>query len=140
MSVDLPAEFDLDRARAGAFLQTLGVEYESVTTSTVVAHVDVSADHHTPWGIVHGGFYAAVIETVASVGASYAVLSNGQFSVGVNNQTDFLRPFVEGRLNVQATAVSQGRNLQLWLVELTNADGKLIARGQVRLFNQARPA
>jgi 1,4-dihydroxy-2-naphthoyl-CoA hydrolase len=139
MSVDLPAEFDLDRARAGAFLSTLAVEYESITTTNIVAYVEATADHHTPWGIVHGGYYAAVIETVASVGASYAVLSNGQFSVGVNNQTDFLRPFVEGRLNIQGTAISQGRNLQLWLIELTNTDGKLIARGQVRLFNQPRP-
>jgi 1,4-dihydroxy-2-naphthoyl-CoA hydrolase len=138
MSVDLPAEFDLDRARAGAFLSTLAVEYESITTTNIVAYVEATADHHTPWGIVHGGYYAAVIETVASVGASYAVLSNGQFSVGVNNQTDFLRPFVAGRLNIQGTAISQGRNLQLWLIELTNTDGKLIARGQVRLFNQPR--
>jgi 1,4-dihydroxy-2-naphthoyl-CoA hydrolase len=138
MSVDLPAEFDLDRARAGAFLSTLAVEYESITTTNIVAYVEATADHHTPWGIVHGGYYAAVIETVASVGASYAVLSKGQFSVGVNNQTDFLRPFVEGRLNIQGTAISQGRNLQLWLIELTNTDGKLIARGQVRLFNQPR--
>jgi 1,4-dihydroxy-2-naphthoyl-CoA hydrolase len=138
MSVDLPAEFDLDRARAGAFLSTLAVEYESITTTNIVAYVEATADHHTPWGIVHGGYYAAVIETVASVGASYAVLSKGQFSVGVNNQTDFLRPFVEGRLNIQGTAISQGRNLQLWLIELTNTDGKLITRGQVRLFNQPR--
>jgi acyl-coenzyme A thioesterase PaaI-like protein len=40
---------------------------------------------------------------------------------------------------VAAHPIQQGRTLQLWLVELTNADGKLVARGQVRLANQPLP-
>jgi uncharacterized protein (TIGR00369 family) len=80
-----------------------------------------------------------VIESAASVGATYAVLPDGKFAVGVSNQTDFLRPHVAGRLDVRATPIQQGRTLQLWLVEITNDDGKTVARGQVRLINQALP-
>lgn len=61
------------------------------------------------------------------------------FAVGVNNQTDFLRPHLSGRLDVVATPIQQGRTLQLWLVELTNEAGKIVARGQVRLANQKFP-
>jgi 1,4-dihydroxy-2-naphthoyl-CoA hydrolase len=136
----VPAEFDLALEQSGAFLTLLGIQYDSVTPTEVVAHLELSADHHTPWGIVHGGLYAAVIESIASVGGSYAVLSRGQFAVGVNNQTDFLRPAVTGRLDIRGTAVSQGRTLQLWVVELANAEGKLVSRGQVRLFNQDQGA
>jgi 1,4-dihydroxy-2-naphthoyl-CoA hydrolase len=139
MTAHVPPDFDLELARAGAFMKALGLHYDAVSATEVLAHVDVSAQHHTPWGIVHGGFYAAVIESVASVGASFAVRPKGQVSVGVNNQTDFLRPAVAGRLDVRGSAISQGRTLQLWLVELTNADGKIISRGQVRLFNQPMP-
>jgi uncharacterized protein (TIGR00369 family) len=67
------------------------------------------------------------------------VAAEGKFAVGVNNQTDFLRPHVAGRLDVVATPVQQGRTLQLWLVEITNGDGKTVARGQVRLINQPLP-
>jgi acyl-coenzyme A thioesterase PaaI-like protein len=60
--------------------------------------------------------------------------------VGVNNNTDFLRPMTSGRLDVVAEPVQQGRTLQLWLVQLSRADdGKLVARGHVRLQNVPLP-
>jgi uncharacterized protein (TIGR00369 family) len=68
------------------------------------------------------------------------VIDRGQFAVGVNNNTDFLRPVAAGRVDVLAEPVQQGRTLQLWQVVLTRPDdGKLIARGQVRLQNVPLP-
>jgi 1,4-dihydroxy-2-naphthoyl-CoA hydrolase len=132
-------EFDLDPTHAGDFLRAVGLHYDALTALEVRAHLEVSAQHHTPWGITHGGLYATVIESVASVGASHAVQAEGRFAVGVNNQTDFLRPYTAGRLEVRGTPIQQGRNLQLWLVEISDGQGRLIARGQVRLFNQTLP-
>jgi uncharacterized protein (TIGR00369 family) len=57
-------------------------------------------DQHTPWGVVHGGAYTTALESAASPGASAAVLDQGQFAVGINNNTDFLRPLVAGRVRV----------------------------------------
>jgi len=126
----------LEPARLGGFLRSAGLVYERIAADEVRAHLEATAEHHTPWGIVHGGLYATVIETVATFGAVAAVSDRGQVAVGVNNQTDFLRPHRTGRLDVRATPIQQGRTLQLWQVEISNADGKLVARGQVRLFNQ----
>jgi uncharacterized protein (TIGR00369 family) len=120
----------------GSFLRSIGLELDAIGPTEVRAHFVATADHHTPWGIVHGGVYAAVIETVATIGAVAAVDGQGLYAVGVNNQTDFLRPHRAGRLDVHATPVQQGRTLQLWQVEIANEAGKLVARGQVRLFNQ----
>ncbi|NBM20057.1 PaaI family thioesterase [Streptomyces sp. GC420] len=131
---------DLDPAHAGEFLRAVGLHIDTVSTREVRAHLEVSERHHTPWGITHGGLYATVIESVASVGASHAVESEGGFAVGVSNQTDFLRPHAAGRLDVVATAVQQGKSLQLWVAEISDGNGRLIARGQVRLFNQVLPA
>jgi 1,4-dihydroxy-2-naphthoyl-CoA hydrolase len=119
-----------------SFLQAAGLHVTRLDADLVEGYIDAGPDHHTPWGIVHGGLYATAVESAASLGASHAVEPRGQFAVGVNNQTDFLRPHVAGRLTVTATPIQQGRMLQLWLVELTNADGRLVARGQVRLANQ----
>jgi uncharacterized protein (TIGR00369 family) len=55
--------------------------------------------------------------------------------VGVSNQTDFLRSAREGVLTATATPIHQGRLQQLWQVNITDADERLIARGQVRLQN-----
>jgi 1,4-dihydroxy-2-naphthoyl-CoA hydrolase len=121
-----------------AFLAALGMEFESVEPGRVVASIELGPDQHTPWGVVHGGAYTTAIESAASVGASAAVLDRGQFAVGVNNITDFLRPLVHGRVKVLAEPIHQGATQQLWQVTISRAeDGKLVARGQVRLQNVA---
>lgn len=118
------------------FLRGLPLEFESIGPTRVVASMELGPDQHTPWGVVHGGAYTTAIESAASLGASAAVLDRGQFAVGVNNNTDFLRPLVAGRARVVAEPIQQGATQQLWQVAITRADdGKLIARGQVRLQN-----
>jgi uncharacterized protein (TIGR00369 family) len=125
---------------AGPFVAALNFEIAEATGTRVTGHVDVGPDQHTPWGVVHGGLYCSVVESAASIGASTAVKELGQFAVGVHNSTDFIRAMTEGRLDVLAEPVQQGRTQQLWQVQLTRAtDGKLVARGQVRLQNVQLP-
>ncbi|WP_138759421.1 PaaI family thioesterase [Modestobacter altitudinis] len=128
-----------DLTTASAFVAATGLELTEVTGTRVAGSIDLGPTHHTPWGVVHGGVYCTVVESAASIGASTAVAERGQFSVGVSNQTDFLRPMTAGRLDVVAEPVQQGKTLQLWLVTLTREDGKLVARGQVRLQNVPLP-
>ena len=130
---------DVDLTAASAFVAATGLELVEVTGSRVSGFVDLGPQHHTPWGVVHGGVYCAIVESAASLGASTAVAERGQFSVGVHDGTDFLRPVTEGRVDVLAEPVQQGRTLQLWLVTLTREDGKTVARGQVRLQNVPLP-
>ncbi|MGH9047258.1 MAG: PaaI family thioesterase [Acidimicrobiales bacterium] len=123
----------------GAWLRALGFEIEELTGTRVVGHLDVTEDHHTPWGVAHGGVFATIVESTGSLGASAAVLERGQFAVGTHNSTDFLRPMTEGRLDVVATPILQGRTQQLWAVEFTRADKKAIAQGRLRLQNVPLP-
>lgn len=127
---------DPGAAGRGSLIAGLGMVLESSTASEVRAHIDIDERHHMSRGIVHGGIYATIIESVATSGAAAAMRDAGGYAVGVNNQTDFLRPHSVGRLDITARPISQGRTLQLWQVEIANDEGKLISRGQVRLFNQ----
>jgi 1,4-dihydroxy-2-naphthoyl-CoA hydrolase len=125
-----------DLPPAGAWLQSLGMVLDEISGTRVTAHLDLGPQHHTPWGVVHGGVYTTVIESVASVGASAAVVEHGQFAVGVNNTTDFLRSMRTGRVDIVAEPVIQGRVQQLWHITVTrHEDGKAIAQGHVRLQN-----
>jgi 1,4-dihydroxy-2-naphthoyl-CoA hydrolase len=137
MSAELPP---VDLSSAGAFVAAMKFEVSEASGSRVTGRVDLGPDQHTPWGVVHGGVYCSVVESAASIGASAAVVDRGQFAVGVNNNTDFVRPMTTGVLDVVAEPIQQGRTLQLWQVVLTRADdGKLVARGQVRLQNVPLP-
>ncbi|MGO8949129.1 MAG: PaaI family thioesterase [Ktedonobacterales bacterium] len=121
---------------AGAWLIDHGLVLDEVSGTRVTAHLDLGTRHHTPWGVVHGGVYTTAVETIASVGASVAVKERGEFAVGVNQSTDFLRSMREGRVDIVAEPVIQGRVQQLWEVKISrHDDGKAIATGRVRLQN-----
>ena len=122
-------------ASFGAFLNAAGLEGDSVTATEFRGHIDAGPDHHTPWGVVHGGLYATAVETACSVGASEAVREQGMFAVGLSNHTDFVRAHREGRLDVRAWPIHQGRTGQLWQCDITREDGKLVAQGRLRLQN-----
>lgn len=123
-------------ASSSRFAAASGFIVEEVSGTWVHGYVDFSEDHHTPWGVVHGGAYATIVESAASIGASHAVADRGQHAVGVHNSTDFLRPAVAGRAVVDAVALHQGRTQQLWQVVITDeTTTKILARGQLRLQN-----
>jgi 1,4-dihydroxy-2-naphthoyl-CoA hydrolase len=119
---------------AGGFVELLGLRFDEVTPDRVVISWDVTPALHQPYGIVHGGVHASVIETAASVAAAAWLGGRGQV-VGVNNSTDFLRAVREGSLRAVAEPVHRGRLQQLWLVEIRDESERLVARGQVRLQN-----
>jgi 1,4-dihydroxy-2-naphthoyl-CoA hydrolase len=121
--------------------EALAIEIDEWTAARVLAHVDIDERHHQPYGIVHGGVWASIVESVASHGAGAAAmeLQNVAGVVGTSNLTDFLRSHSAGRVDAIASPVLVGRNQQLWAVEISRAsDGKLVARGQVRFQNLAQ--
>ena len=114
----------------------LGLVWDGFAVDRVRAHLDAGAHHHQPHGIVHGGVYCAVVETIASIGGAIQAVAMGKAVVGVSNATDFLRAHRTGRLDAVGEPVHVGRSQQLWQVVITRAtDGKAVARGQVRLQN-----
>jgi uncharacterized protein (TIGR00369 family) len=118
------------------FAEHLGFEITEASPDRVVLEWDVRAEHHQPYGIVHGGVYCTAVETAASVAAAVWFGDRGKV-VGVSNTTDFLRAAADGRLAATATPLHRGRSQQLWQVAVTAADGAVHAHGQVRLQNLA---
>lgn len=122
------------------FVKASGLDITEATGTRVVGHIDLGPEHHTPWGVVHGGVYTTAVETAASLGASLAVAERKYFAVGVHNATDFIRATKSGRVDIVAEPLQQGKTQQLWLVTVTETStGKAIARGQVRLQNVQLP-
>jgi 1,4-dihydroxy-2-naphthoyl-CoA hydrolase len=118
-------------------LGTLGVEIAEAGPDGCVLTLEVTDRHVQPMGILHGGVHCALVESAASIAGAAWLAGRGSV-VGCSNHTDFLRPVRPGhRLTARASAIHRGRTQQLWLVEITDPDGRLIARGEVRLANLA---
>ena len=119
---------------SGPFVGYLGLEVTELSGSRVVARWTAGERHHQPYGIVHGGVHASVVETLGSMGSAAWFGDRGQ-CVGVSNTTDFYRAVREGELVSVATPVHQGRSQQVWVVETRDADDRLVCRGQLRVQN-----
>ncbi len=118
----------------------VGLVIDEWTDTRVTGSVDIGPRHHQPYGVVHGGVWCSIVESVASHGAVKAATAFGAKGiVGVSNTTDFLRPHMSGIVDVVGTPIHVGRTQQVWVVEITRrTDGKLVAHGQVRLQNLDR--
>jgi uncharacterized protein (TIGR00369 family) len=119
------------------FVGLTGIELTDASSESCSGRVVINENHHQPYGMVHGGVYSTLVETLASTGAAIWAMENGMAGcVGVANQTDFIRATREGVLVGSATPIHRGRTQQLWqVVVVRDEDGKLAARGQVRLQN-----
>ncbi|MGH8951858.1 MAG: PaaI family thioesterase [Acidimicrobiia bacterium] len=124
----------LDRV---TFVGHTGIELIDATPDSCQGKLVIEEIHQQPYGVVHGGVYCTLIETLASAGAALWAMENGMAgAVGVSNQTDFIRATSDGVLIGSATPIHRGRTQQLWQVDVTREDtAKLVARGQVRLHN-----
>lgn len=114
-----------------------GIELTDASAEHCDGRLVVNENHHQPYGVVHGGVYCTMIETLASTGAALWAISQGMAgAVGLTNKTDFIRATSDGVLIGKATPIHRGRTQQLWQVDITReSDGKLAAQGQVRLQN-----
>lgn len=132
---------DLDALAGKGLDALLGLETTEASGDGVKARLVISPKHHQPFGIVNGGTYCAVAESTASI-SGYCWLQEtgiGGAAVGANNSTDFLRSISEGTLHVSTTPIHRGRRQQLWQVDMTDGDGRLLAQSRVRLQNIELP-
>ncbi len=123
----------------GPFGEYLGLDIKTADGDEVVGAWSAVPRLHQPHGIVHGGIYCSVVETLASVGAALWFGDRGKV-VGVSNSTDFYKAVSEGQLTSTARPVHRGRSQQVWIVETEDESGRVVARGQVRLQNLQAPA
>lgn len=119
----------------------LGVELTSIAADRVVAETPIDDRHRQPFGLVHGGIYAVIAETAASMGGAVTAMPSGGRAVGMSNNTAFIRPFIgDGLLTSTATRIHGGRTTQLWDVEHRRADDKLCATSRVTIALLPAPA
>ncbi len=129
---------DFRESLGAGFDKELGLTYLEMTPDGGRAQLTITEKLLQPWGIVHGGVYCAVIESMASVSGHVWLSENGGGTVvGVNNNTDFLRAIRSGTVTATSTPIHRGRRQQLWLITITDETDRVVARGQVRLQNLA---
>lgn len=117
---------------------TLGFELEEMSDERAVGTVRVEDRVRQPMGLLHGGVFAALAESLASAATFFAVREGGEVAVGLSNQTSFVRPVTEGTVRAEARPRHRGRTTWIWEVDFTDEQGRLCAMTRVTMA--VRPA
>lgn len=127
---------DIPPGLGAGFDKEIGLEFVELTPDGGSARLKIGDKLLQPWGIVHGGVYCSIVESLASISGQIWLSENGGgHVVGVNNNTDFLRAISAGTVTAASVPIHRGRRQQLWLITITDDEDRVVARGQVRLQN-----
>jgi 1,4-dihydroxy-2-naphthoyl-CoA hydrolase len=120
------------------FDRLYGLQLLSCSETQVRAQVSVREELKQPRGLLHGGVYAAIAESIASLGTALAVLEREETAMGMSNSTSFLRPITEGVVHALATRVHRGRTTWVWDVRFSDDADRTCA--VTRMTIAVRPA
>ena len=119
----MSAEFDATWRKG--FDVLYGLEILEATPEFGRAEVPIRDELKQPFGLVHGGVYASIAESLASVCTWTAVSGEGRSASGLSNQTSFLRPMLDGTIHAVAVRKHAGRTTWIWEVEQSDDQGRL---------------
>jgi uncharacterized protein (TIGR00369 family) len=113
----------LDRSFEGF----LNLDWIELTSNSVHVRFQVRDDLKQPLGLLHGGIYSSVAETIASVATVHEVWRDGKTGSGLSNVASFLRPITNGPVDVRATLRHHDQREWLWSHEFRDEGGRLCA-------------
>jgi len=101
-------------------------------------HLTVRRELLQPWGVVHGGVYSTIAETLASWATAVAVMPAGEAAMGLSNNTSFLRPISAGTIHAVALRRHRGRTTWVWDVDCSDDQGRLCATSRITVAVRPR--
>jgi len=132
-----PSAEQLNELRVG-FDRLYGLELVELSETEVRARVLLRDELKQPMGLLHGGVYASIAESLASLATALGVLEDGQVAMGLSNNTSFLRPVTEGAVHAHARRLHRGRTTWVWDVQFSDDAGRMCA--VTRMTIAVRPA
>jgi 1,4-dihydroxy-2-naphthoyl-CoA hydrolase len=115
------------------FASFLGLQDYEQEDGVVRVKLPVRPQLLQPFGLVHGGVFASIAETLASFATFVGVHEDGMHAMGLSNSTSFLRPITSGTIHAEARVRHRGRTTWLWDVDVTDDDGRLCAMSRVTI-------
>lgn len=116
-------------------LDYLDIKIEDVLKEKVILTMVVDVKHLQPFGLMHGGMNAVLIETATSIGSNESIDTTKQVAVGLDIQVNHLKSAVKGdTLTVVATPDHIGKTTQVWQAEITNQKQQKVSVGRCTLM------
>ena len=122
------------------FDRLYGLELVSISDAEVRGRVVVRDEVKQPAGLVHGGVYASIAESLTSMATHVAVAAQGEMAMGLSNSTSFLRPVTEGVVHAHAVRLHRGRTTWVWDVTFTDDQDRVCAATRMTIAVRPVPS
>jgi uncharacterized protein (TIGR00369 family) len=115
------------------FAELVGLEWLDENPDHSRARVEVRPDLLQPFGLMHGGVFSTMVESVCSRSTALAVRDDGMAAMGQTISISFVRPVREGWAEVRARARHRGRTTWVWDAEIIDSVGRVCAMAQMTI-------
>jgi uncharacterized protein (TIGR00369 family) len=105
----------------------IGFEVPEAGNGRTVVTLRSGAQHFNPMGTLHGGILCDIADTAMGV-AFASTLAPGETFTTVELKINYLRPVREAKLRAEGRVVQRGRTIGYVECEVTDENGKLIAK------------
>ena len=115
-------------------MEALGMRFVPTDDDVVVVKMPISKSNRQHMGIVHGGAYLALAETVAGAGSLHvAGLDAKVCGIEVSGNHVQMSPF-EGYVTGVGSLISAGHTIHVWNVDVKDEEGNLLST--IRVVNR----
>lgn len=135
---EVKAELDEPGDDGSNFDAHVGTEWLSIDPDDARCRVAVRDELRQPYGILHGGVYSTLVESLCSYATAASVYEDGKIALGQAIEVSFLRPVSEGHAEVRAVARHRGRTTWIWQAEILDDEERLC--GLAKMTMAVRPA
>jgi uncharacterized protein (TIGR00369 family) len=99
----------------------LGIKFTEAGAGVLVAEMDVRPELLTPFGNLHGGVIAVLVDHVLG-SVMYPVMPRGWWAATTEYKVNNLAPVREGRLRAEAEIIAMTKRTSVVRIDVTNGD------------------
>ena len=122
---------ELNEICKNSFIDHLGIHFESFDGVKMIASLRITPVHLQPVGVVHGGVYISMAETIAGAASTLIVREEGKLAFGVTVNSQHIASVSEGKITAEGMLIHKGANKHIWDIKITDGSGKLISISRV---------
>jgi 1,4-dihydroxy-2-naphthoyl-CoA hydrolase len=118
---------DLQKRCTNTFISHLKIVFTEVGDDYLKAEMPLGPYLMQPMGIMHGGVSCSLAETVGSAAANCCIDAKTHYCVGLDINTNHIRPVTSGVLTATAKPYHLGKKTQVWSIEIHDDQNNLVS-------------
>ena len=116
------------------YFRLLSMRISEIGVGYSIAEIDLADKHLNPFGGVHGGVFATIIDSAASWAMFYGIDDENAGLTSVDLKLNYLGPAISGKMIAKARQIKLGQTLGFADCKVHEGTGRLLAHGTLSVM------